>query len=87
MPMTELDRRPTPGRRDATVSSSGKFTFAPTMEQVFRKVWELACSAGFLSGREAARCMLAHGRGSIFFTGATLSIRGGAGYAAFAAAK
>ena len=31
--------------------------------------------------------MLEHGRGSIFFTGATASVRGGSGYAAFAAAK
>jgi hypothetical protein len=54
---------------------------------VFRKVWEMACYAGFLAGREAARLMLPHGRGAIFFTGATASLRGGAGYAAFAAAK
>ena len=31
--------------------------------------------------------MLPHGRGSIFFTGATASLRGGSGYAAFASAK
>ena len=31
--------------------------------------------------------MLPHGTGSIFFTGATASLRGGAGYAAFGAAK
>lgn len=31
--------------------------------------------------------MLKHGRGSIFFTGATASLRGGSGYAAFASAK
>jgi NAD(P)-dependent dehydrogenase (short-subunit alcohol dehydrogenase family) len=31
--------------------------------------------------------MLEHKRGSIFFTGATASIRGGKGYAAFASAK
>ena len=31
--------------------------------------------------------MLPRGRGSIFFTGATASLRGGAGYAAFASAK
>ena len=54
---------------------------------MFRKVWEMACHAGFLTGREAARAMLPHGRGSIFFTGATASLRGGSGYAAFAAAK
>ena len=58
-----------------------------TSERVFRKVWEMACLAGFLTGREAARHLLAHGRGSIFFTGATASLRGGKGYAAFAAAK
>jgi NAD(P)-dependent dehydrogenase (short-subunit alcohol dehydrogenase family) len=58
-----------------------------TTERVFRKVWEMACYSGFLAGREAARLMLPHGRGSIFFTGATASLRGGVGYAAFASAK
>ena len=58
-----------------------------TTERVFRKVWEMACYAGFLAGREAARLLLSHGRGCIFFTGATASLRGGVGYAAFASAK
>jgi len=58
-----------------------------TTERVFRKVWEMACYAGFLTGREAAKLMLARGSGSIFFTGATASMRGGKGYAAFSAAK
>ncbi len=58
-----------------------------TTERVFRKVWEMACYGGFLTGREAARHMTAHGKGSIFFTGATASMRGGIGYAAFASAK
>ena len=58
-----------------------------TTERVFRKVWELGCYAGFLTGREAARLMLPHGKGCIFFTGATASLRGGVGYAAFASAK
>jgi NAD(P)-dependent dehydrogenase (short-subunit alcohol dehydrogenase family) len=48
-----------------------------TTERVFRKVWEMACYAGFLTGREAARLMRAHGRGTILFTGATASLRGG----------
>jgi NAD(P)-dependent dehydrogenase (short-subunit alcohol dehydrogenase family) len=69
------------------IGANVNFPLLDTTERVFRKVWELACYAGFLTGREAARCMLAHGRGSIFFTGATASMRGGAGYAAFAAAK
>lgn len=58
-----------------------------TTERVFRKVWEMACYSGFLAGREAARLMLPRARGAIFFTGATASLRGGVGYAAFAAAK
>jgi NAD(P)-dependent dehydrogenase (short-subunit alcohol dehydrogenase family) len=69
------------------IGANVNFPLLETTERVFRKVWELACYAGFLTGREAARCMLAHGRGSIFFTGATASMRGGSGYAAFAAAK
>jgi NAD(P)-dependent dehydrogenase (short-subunit alcohol dehydrogenase family) len=63
------------------------FPVLDTTERVFRKVWELACYAGFLTGREAARAMLPRGRGSLFFTGATASLRGGKGYAAFASAK
>jgi len=69
------------------VGANVNFALLETTERVFRKVWELACCAGFLTGREAARCMLRHGGGSIFFTGATASLRGGAGYAAFASAK
>jgi NAD(P)-dependent dehydrogenase (short-subunit alcohol dehydrogenase family) len=69
------------------IGANVNFPVLDTTERVFRKVWEMACYAGFLTGREAARRMLAHGGGSIFFTGATASMRGGAGYAAFAAAK
>lgn len=69
------------------IGANVNFPILDTTERVFRKVWEMACYAGFLSGREAARRMLPHGRGSIFFTGATASIRGGKGYAAFASAK
>src|SRR6516164_2975217 len=63
------------------------FPILETTERVFRKVWEMACYGGFLSGREAAKLMLPRGRGNIFFTGATASVRGGIGYAAFASAK
>ncbi len=51
------------------------------------KIWELACLAGFLVGREVALRMVARGRGTILFTGATASLRGGANFAAFAGAK
>jgi NAD(P)-dependent dehydrogenase (short-subunit alcohol dehydrogenase family) len=69
------------------VGGNVNFPLLDTTERVFRKVWELACYAGFLSGREAARLMLPRGQGCIFFTGATASTRGGIGYAAFASAK
>lgn len=58
-----------------------------TTSRVFRKVWEMCCFAGFLAGRESARFMVPRGRGTILFTGATASLRGGPGFAAFAAAK
>jgi NAD(P)-dependent dehydrogenase (short-subunit alcohol dehydrogenase family) len=58
-----------------------------TSAKLFFKAWELACYAGFLTGREAARYMVPRGRGTILFTGATASVRGGSGFAAFAAAK
>jgi NAD(P)-dependent dehydrogenase (short-subunit alcohol dehydrogenase family) len=63
------------------------FPLLETTERVFRKVWEMACYAGFLTGREAARLMLPRGKGTILFTGATASLRGGKGFAAFAGAK
>ena len=63
------------------------FPLLETTERVFRKVWEMACYGGFLTGREAARLMLPRGGGKIFFTGATASLRGGSGFAAFASAK
>ena len=69
------------------VGANVNFPFVETTERVFRKVWEMACYAGFLTGREAAKRMLAHGGGKLFFTGATAGLRGNPGYAAFAAAK
>ena len=53
----------------------------------YRKIWEQGCFAGFLSAQAAAKKMLARGRGTILFTGATASTRGAAGFAAFAGAK
>jgi NAD(P)-dependent dehydrogenase (short-subunit alcohol dehydrogenase family) len=69
------------------VGANVNFPVIETTERVFRKVWEMACYGGFLTGREAARHMLPRGAGSIFFTGATASLRGGIGYTAFASAK
>ncbi|MCX7172832.1 MAG: SDR family oxidoreductase [Proteobacteria bacterium] len=51
------------------------------------KIWEMACLGGFLAGREVAKRMVARGRGTIIYTGATASLRGAANFAAFAGAK
>ena len=69
------------------IGANVRFPVAETTSRVFRKVWEMACFAGFLCGREAARVMTPRGHGTIILTGATASVRGGAGFAAFAAAK
>jgi short-subunit dehydrogenase len=53
----------------------------------YYKIWEMACFAGFLTSREAAKRMVARERGTMIFTGATASLRGSANFAAFAGAK
>jgi len=75
---------------DLVIFNVGGNVFFPilqTTSRVFRKVWEMATFSGFLTGREAARYMVPRKRGKIFFTGATASLRGATGYAAFAAGK
>ena len=69
------------------VGANVQFPLTETTDRVFRKVWEMACFAGFVTMREAARIMLPRGSGKIFVTGATAGMRGNPGYAAFAAAK
>jgi NAD(P)-dependent dehydrogenase (short-subunit alcohol dehydrogenase family) len=69
------------------IGANVRFAVTETTERVYRKVWEMGALAGFLVGREAARVMLRRKQGSIIFTGATASLRGGKGFAAFAGAK
>ena len=69
------------------IGANVNFPIREMTERVYRKVWEMAALAGFLTGREAARVMTPRGRGTIIFTGATASLRGGPGFAAFAGAK
>ena len=69
------------------VGANVQFPLVETTDRVFRKVWEMACFAGFAALREGARIMAPRGEGKIFVTGATAGLRGNPGYAAFAAAK
>ena len=78
------------GPVEATVFNAGAMYRSPIAElpaDMFEEVWRAGCYAGFLVGREAARSMAPRGRGTILFTGATASLRGGAQFGAFAAAK
>ncbi len=69
------------------IGANVRFAIEDTTARVFTKVWEMACFAGFLAGREAAKVMVPRGRGTIIFTGATASMRGRENFSAFASAK
>ena len=69
------------------VGGNVRFPILETTAQKYFKVWEMCALAGFLSAREAARVMLPRGHGTILFTGATASLRGGVGFSAFAGGK
>jgi NAD(P)-dependent dehydrogenase (short-subunit alcohol dehydrogenase family) len=69
------------------IGANVRFPIVETTTRVYSKVWEMAALAGFLAGREAARVMSPRGRGTILFTGATASVRGGSTFSAFAGAK
>lgn len=69
------------------IGANVRFGITETTARVYFKVWEMACFGGFLMGREVAKKMLPRERGTILFTGATASLRGREGFAAFAGAK
>jgi NAD(P)-dependent dehydrogenase (short-subunit alcohol dehydrogenase family) len=69
------------------IGANVRFAVTDTSAQVYRKVWEMAAFAGFLMGREVAKRMVERQRGTIIFTGATASLRGGDGFSAFSGAK
>jgi NAD(P)-dependent dehydrogenase (short-subunit alcohol dehydrogenase family) len=53
----------------------------------FEDAWRLNARALFMLARETSPAMIAAGGGAILVTGATASLRGGPGFAAFAPAK
>jgi NAD(P)-dependent dehydrogenase (short-subunit alcohol dehydrogenase family) len=70
--------------------NAGNNRFQPFLEmetEFFETMWRVGCLGGFLVGREGARRLVARGRGSLLFTGATASLRGRPPFAAFASAK
>lgn len=74
----------------ATVFNAGTFERGDVVDTApadFERCWRVGCFAGFLVGQAAARSMLERGAGTILFTGATASLRGGAGFVNLAAPK
>ena len=69
------------------VGGNVRFPIRETTARVYTKVWAMCALGGFLTGREAARVMVPRQRGTILFTGATASVRGGVGYSAFSGGK
>lgn len=69
------------------VGGNVRYGITETSAQVYRKVWEMCALAAFLVGREVTKKMLPRAQGSILFTGASASLRGGDGFAAFAGGK
>ncbi|MCY4310953.1 MAG: SDR family NAD(P)-dependent oxidoreductase [Rhodospirillaceae bacterium] len=68
------------------IGANVKFDLTKTTARVFYKVWEMAAFSAFLVGREVANKMIPRGHGTIIFTGATASVRGNPGFAAFSSA-
>ncbi|MBM3539205.1 MAG: SDR family NAD(P)-dependent oxidoreductase [Alphaproteobacteria bacterium] len=78
------------GTLDCVIYNAGNNVSKPIRDleaKTFEDAWRVGCFGGFLVGREAARCMVPQGHGTILFTGASASLRGRASFAAFAAAK
>ena len=69
------------------IGGNVRFDIRDTTSRVYRKVWEMTAFAGFLTAREAAKAMVPRGKGTMLFTGATASLRGGRGFSAFAGGK
>ncbi len=69
------------------VGGNVRYSISETSSRIYRKVWEMCAFAGFLVGREVAKKMLSRNRGTILFTGASASLKGSSGFAAFAGGK
>ncbi|HET7588121.1 MAG TPA: SDR family NAD(P)-dependent oxidoreductase [Gammaproteobacteria bacterium] len=72
------------------VYNAGRFAVGQVAEirpDEFERCWRINCMGGFLAAKAALGPMLEAGRGTIIFTGATASLRGGKGFANLAVGK
>jgi NAD(P)-dependent dehydrogenase (short-subunit alcohol dehydrogenase family) len=58
-----------------------------TANDTFTTLWQQNCLGAFIFGKEAINAMLKHQQGTLFFTGATASLRAKPPFTAFASAK
>jgi NAD(P)-dependent dehydrogenase (short-subunit alcohol dehydrogenase family) len=82
--------RRTLGEPEVLVYNAGAFQMGGLLDitpEDFETTWRTNCLGGFLAAREVVPAMLAKGRGTIIFTGATASLRGGARFACLAVGK
>ena len=61
--------------------------FEDVSPEQFETFWRVGCFGGFLTAKRAMPLLAAQGRGSMFFTGASASLRGKANFAHFASMK
>jgi NAD(P)-dependent dehydrogenase (short-subunit alcohol dehydrogenase family) len=78
------------GPPEVAIFNAGAFVRGSILEtdpKEFERCWRVGCFAGLLVGQAAARRMIEHGAGTILFTGATASLRGGSGFVNLASPK
>ncbi|RPI61600.1 MAG: SDR family NAD(P)-dependent oxidoreductase [Lysobacterales bacterium] len=78
------------GPPEVAIFNAGAFVRAGILDAhpaEFERCWRVGCFAGFLVGQAAARRMIERGGGTILLTGATASLRGGAGFVNLASPK
>ena len=78
------------GPTEVAIFNAGAFVRGSILETdpaEFARCWRVGCFAGLLVGQAAARRMVERGAGTILFTGATASLRGGSGFVNLASPK
>lgn len=69
------------------VDSNQRAPLLETSSEMFEQVWRQNVFAGFLVGREATKIMVKQQQGTLFFTGASASLRARPPFTAFSSAK
>ena len=78
------------GAPEALVYNAGAFKSGGVLELSatdFEQAWRVNCLGALLTAQAVIPGMLEHGRGSLLYTGATASLRGGARFAGLAVGK